>query len=268
VASTEIGMILPRVNVPRDDWDAFVEAHPDGWVWHLSAWLSYLKAAGREDASVARLDGAGEVIGICPALLPVPPDDPLPVALGEGWVTDWPTRGQPQQKGRAPGFATRVIDLSLPEADLWRGIRRSYHSPIHRAEERYTVALVPLNDLASLYCQQPDLPQIAPAQWDCLQRIENDGRLLCYGAISEDGVCVGAIGIYVWKGWAYYGHGRSLVPHVNAALHWHAMRALPVYGVRHYEIGWEARPEDDAKARAIAFHKQGLGGERWWVSVT
>jgi len=261
-------MIVARHQLAPAVWDAYVETHPQGWVWHLSSWLDYLKAAGREDASVARQDGAGTIIGICPALLPVPPDDPLPVALGEGWVTDWPTRGQPQPEGRAPGFARRVIDLSLPEADLWRGIRRSYHSPIHRAEEQYQVGLLYWLDLCDLYLEQPELPQIMPAQWECIGRIYNTGRFLVYGATDASGKVVGAIGIYHSTGWAYYGHGRSLVPNVNALLHWHAMRALPAYGVRHYEIGWEARPEDDAKARAIAFHKQGLGGERWWVSIT
>ena len=266
-------MIVARHHLAPAVWDAYVEAHPQGWVWHLSSWLDYLKAGGREDASVARLDGvgAGAVIGICPALLPVPADDPLPEALGDDWVTDWPTRSQPQPEGRAHGFATRVIDLSLSEADLWRGIRRSYHALIHRAEERYTVRLEPnLDGLALLYRQRHDLPQISDAQWACLTRIQRDGRLRVYGA--NDALCdlVGAVGIYIWKGWAYYGAGRTL--HADGVAHmlqWHTMQALKAEGVPHYEVGWEYRPGiDDEKAKQIAFFKQGLTQTRWWVSVT
>jgi hypothetical protein len=260
-------MILHRSQVPRDTWDAFVTDDPAGWVWHLNDWCDYLAASGREDRSHAQLLD-GRIVGLCPALFPVPPDDPLPVPLGEVPSGYWSTRSQPHPERTGPGFATCVLDLSLSHADLWRGIRRSYHALIHRAEERYTVGLLCWRALADLYEQQPDLPQITPAQWACIARIYDAGRFLIFGAMSEHGDCVGAIGLYYWKGHAYYGHGRSLVPNVNHLLHWHAIKALPSYGVQHYEIGWEARPEDDEKARAIAFHKQGFGGDRWWVSVT
>jgi hypothetical protein len=261
-------MIVSRAEVNPRLWDAFVAQHPDGWVWHLTAWLDYLHASGRLDDSVAEVDAHG-IIGLCPALLPVPADDPLPAPLGEGWQTDWPTRNQPTptRLDGSTGFYTHVVDLSRPPADLWREIRRSYHSPIRRVQERYVIGEVSVATLASLYHQQPDLPQLKPLQWRCIERLAHDGHVRAYGATAE-GCCDAAIGVYFWKGMAYYASGRSLVPSLNPALHWHAFGDLPRYGVRFYETGWEARPGDDEKARNIAYHKVGLGGDRWWVRVT
>jgi hypothetical protein len=33
-------------------------------------------------------------------------------------------------------------------------------------------------------------------------------------------------------------------------------------------MGWSARPQDDEKTRAIAFHNAGMGEQDWWVSTT
>jgi len=261
-------MIVRRAEVNPRLWDEFVAKSPDGWIWHTASWLDYLAASGRRDDSVAEVDAHG-IIGLCPALLPVPADDPLPAPLGEGWTPSWPTRKQPTptRLDYSTGFYTRVVDLTRPPADLWREIRRSYHSPIRRAGERYVIGEVSVATLASLYAQQPDLPQLKPLQWRCIERLYHDGHLRIYGATAGQ-CCEAAIAIYTMRGWGYYGHGRSLTPSVTPALHWAAMQDLPRYGVRAYEVGWEYRPEvDDEKAKQIAFFKSGLAPTRWWIAT-
>ncbi len=277
--------VVPRAAVDPDGWDAFVAAHPAGWVWQRSAWLDYL-ALGRTDASVAVVDALGGLHAVVPAIQPADSHDPQPVplwtpfglfeahaAMHAAQAADpalrW--RGQPVPVGpegtAGDGFYTRVVDLARPEAERWRDVRRSYHALIHRAEERTTVQLVPVAALAELYRLRPDLPQLPAAAWPCLQRLVVDGRLWVLGALDHVGDVVGAVGIYRERGWAYYGHGRALQAGVAHRLLWTAQARLASLGDRWFELGWEAQDGDDEKARGIAQFKRGLGGERWWVRV-
>jgi hypothetical protein len=165
-------------------WDAFVDAHPQGWVWHTSYWLDYLKArpSGCHDASHAVVDAYG-VAAIVPALLPVPPDDPLPPFLSlkqpaAGYPTGpgLPARFMPQQERTRYGFETSVIDLAIPA--LWANVRKSYHAIIHRAEERLTVHCCNTVDpLRALYKERADLKQITDDQWVMLQLLVTAGHL-------------------------------------------------------------------------------------------
>jgi hypothetical protein len=256
-----------RSDVPREEWDGYVAAHRDGWVWQLSDWLDYLAAWGRRDLSTATVEG-GRILGICPEFAPPYDDDPLPAPLGDAKPSATLHRGQPQRAVTPLGFRTHVVDLRHTDAELWRGLRRSYHSLIHRAQHQYVTADITPSTLCRLFVSQPELPQIPEAAWACLCRLWEAQRLWILGAWTHERRLAGAIAIYRWKGWAYYGHGRSVEPNVNHLLHWDAMRRLRDGGWAHYyEVGWEARPEDDAKAQAIAFHKAGFGGESWWVPV-
>lgn len=266
----EVVMIVPLTEDLAPKWDAFVADHRGGWVWHLSSWIAYLKASGRTDQSYAIVTD-GEIEAICPVLLPCTADDPLPTPLGMSWdAVSWPVRGQPiRQQPANGGFQTRVIDLSLDEAALWANLRRSSHSPIRRAEEAYTVRVAPTVDgLALLYRQRPDLPQIGEAQWACLDRLQRAGLMRVWEALDGIGDVAGAAGIYVWKGWAYYGHGRTLGGKgVAHAIQWRVIRDLKAEGVPFYETGWCARDGDDEKARQIAHYKAGFGGAQWWVET-
>lgn len=273
-------MITPRHLVPRHEWDGFVADHPDGWCWHLSDWLDYL-ANGRDEAAYARQVGR-VMVEIVPDCWPNERYGPPPLSCGwtghertigtfqplssSGW------RWQPVREPVTPGIPTRVVDLTRDERDIWKDIRRSYHSPIRRADELYDVNLNgSVDDLRALYAKRRDLPQLGMAQWDAMRRMHARGRLRVLTAtFGEPSSLVGAIGIYAWKGWAYYGHGRSLQPpgYINHLLHWRAIKLLQREGVQHYEIGWEAAASDGDKARGIAFHKAGFGGETWWVPTT
>jgi len=264
--------LVSRARVSRGDWDRFVESKAGGWVWHTSDWVDYLVASGREDRSAALIVD-GQIGGVHVWCGPVPADDPLPAPL---WPDDYaghragPYRSEPRPRHEsfgARGFWTRILDLYRSHTELWREMRRSYHQLIHRAKEQYRVGWAAPSTLAALYATQPQLPSLTDGQWACVERIAQAGRFGVLAAWDRTGAVTGAIGVYFWKGRAYYGHGRSRDKNVNHLLHWHAMRWLPQRGVRWYEIGWEARPDDDEKARAIAFHKAGFGGERWWVTV-
>ncbi|WP_026380425.1 GNAT family N-acetyltransferase [Afifella pfennigii] len=59
---------LPRAQIPAQDWDALVNASPDGWVFALSGWQDLILAVepwGLEDLSFATLEN-GRLVAVMP----------------------------------------------------------------------------------------------------------------------------------------------------------------------------------------------------------
>ncbi len=59
--------IAPRAYVPRDEWDAFVDASDEAWLWHRYDLQDALATWGRNDFSFALRDtSAGNVLAVVP----------------------------------------------------------------------------------------------------------------------------------------------------------------------------------------------------------
>src|SRR5450759_5111101 len=59
--------ILPRVEVARDKWDAFVEASDEAWLWHRGDLIEALALwPNHQDASFAVVDGRGALLALMP----------------------------------------------------------------------------------------------------------------------------------------------------------------------------------------------------------
>lgn len=268
--------IVPRSGIGYDEWNAFAFQH-GGWIWWTNDWLSYELAWGKsEDRSFGIYHG-DRLAAIVPYLaLDNQPsyNGEVPVMpLGVNWREAAKARGlvgtfrgHPVRAYDGGGWPTRVIDTQQTVAVLWHDLRHSNRQLIHRAQERYDVIDGPLAGqmLHDLYGQQAHaLPIIPASAWQVLWRMVERGWLHFYAAVHrETGRCDGAIAVYAYGDWSYYGHGRSAVPNINHLLQWHVLTHPPA---RFYEIGWGVRPQDDAKAKAICFHKQGFGGLDWWV---
>ena len=269
-------MIVSRAEIAPHAWDAFAFAH-GGWIFHTSEWLSYELAWNRsEDRSFGVYHG-DRLAAIVPYLaldgVPSYNGEIGMMPLGQNWRVVararglvGTVRGHPVQTPTEAGWPTRVVDTQQPEAALWADLRHSIKSPIRRLQETHTVIHGPLAGLMleRLYAEQAAvLPVIPAAGWAVIWGLAAQGWASFYAAVErETGRCDGAIGVYHHGDWSYYGAGRSLVPNVNACLLWHVL-THPV--ARYFELGWAARPWDDAKAKAIAFHKAALGGSLWHV---
>lgn len=169
--------IVPAASVSPAAWDAYVERHASGWLWHTRGWLGYQAAYYRargEDLSFAVLDDDGRIAGVAPMFLsgdsfvygvrPVPAAlvrDGLAVGVVVEHVSKVGTeqratrmlveyRGDGFQAGRMPraldwpnavrrDVRLRVVDLEKQEAPEWSGVRSSYRSLIHVAERVYRI---------------------------------------------------------------------------------------------------------------------------------
>lgn len=267
--------IVPRAGIGEDEWN-HVALAKGGWIWWTQEWLEYEMSWGKsEDRSFGVYHGDR----LC-AIVPYLAIDGVPSYNGEIGVMplgmNWRSaardrglvgtfRGHPTSIPTEAGWPTRVIDTAQPEAVLRHDLRHSNRALINRAAERYDVVSGPLAGqmLHDLYGQQAHrLPIIPSRAWQVLWRLVERGWLHFFAAVDHGGRCDGAIGVLHHGDWSYYSAGRSIVPNTNAYLLWWAM-THPV--ARYFEVGWEARPWDDAKAKAIAFHKAAMGGSLWHV---
>jgi hypothetical protein len=83
--------------------------------------------------------------------------------------------------------------------------------------------------------------------------------------VTENGVPVGAILWYVYKGRAYYASGIYLEDNIAHAAVWESLTDLASTGVQYAEMGWQGYAKDQ-KGRAVEFFKRGFGGEDWTVN--
>lgn len=285
--------MLPRAQVHRAQWDAFVRQHADGWWFHTSDWLDYarLYTPSASDRSLAACDAAtGEVVGVAPLLLsaagvavnggqlPVQPLVREGAAL-EAWGlrTDVDYASRPNRRHnpllwQVETRHTFVVELKPREA-MWAAVRKSYRALIHGAEKEFGIVVidrpVPPNAAAAM----ADAREVHTAEAGRLTRdlgtwhlqelwLQRGDALLALAYRGDEPVAFAYT--IRWKGWSYYASGASRERNVMHALLWHTMLVLQADSeTKWFEVGHDADPEATDKERGIAFFKAGFGGERW-----
>ena len=180
---------------------------------------------------------------------------------------------------RESPWQTRVVDLSLSKDDLWRGVRRSYHSLINRLIDHDSTFSVSLHggnsgDLSgatsrahTLHLREAGRETRPQASWDVQDKWVREGRAFVAFAqrlmICEDGpldVFDVAFTYVVRHGdWAYYFNAANCERNTQHAAQWRMMLHLKEVGVRWYELGWQGEAHTDEE-RSIEFFKRGFGG--------
>lgn len=183
-------------------------------------------------------------------------------------------------------WQTRMIDLGQDEADLWRGVRRSYHAMINRLSREYLAREGPtagklrhvlcgpgagglIRTAQRVHCLDAGRETRPDATWDLMGDWADDetGLLVMAYDYSDGAVpemtgwppCVGYVYFIRWEGWAYYASAASLVLNINIALVWWALLALRERGTRWAELGWQGQGTTE-KERNVEFFRRGFGG--------
>lgn len=294
-----VARCVRRSVVPREVWDTFVAQHPQGWFWHSSRWIDYALAytPGASDQSGALVVG-DEVAGLHavviapdghavnggqPSQLPLI-DNEYRFELTDAGISQIAWRPGTTAEDAyidielPPGCVpderrTYVVDLGGDEADIWRRVRKSYRGLIRQAERACDIQVTD-NPAMIAHAQRIHLAAVGFATrsdltWRYMGEWLEDGiGVLAVAKRHSDADWSGFGYAIRWKGWAYWASGRTLVPDLQHAIQWAMIRALRADGVtRRYELGWAARPEDDAKTKGISLFKAGFGGESWPVLV-
>lgn len=159
-------------------------------------------------------------------------------------------------------WQTCVVDLTQDDAVLWKHLRKSYKSLIHKAERTYQIlnmrdAALPL--CHALHDEVAGRVTRSQETWDLMAQWLRQGYATLTVAASE-GEVVAYVYCCVYHQWAYYASGASTVDNVSHALIWHTMRYLKGEGIaRVLELGWQGEAAD-IKGKNIEKFKRGFGG--------
>ena len=162
-------------------------------------------------------------------------------------------------------WKTRIIDLHNP-SDIesihrWLNIRKSYKSLIGNAQAAHHIekSLDP-RDVAilhALHTAQAGRETRPQQTWDLMAAWVQSGHAYLCTAFNSAGLCTGAIYVYTYKDYEYYGHAATAVDNVNHALVWEAIRTSTAY---EFETGWQGHAANKKEAN-IEFFRRGFGGE-------
>lgn len=153
---------------------------------------------------------------------------------------------------------SQVLNLTLSQAELWRGIRKSYRPLINKALVDYRFTAGTLADYHRLHALASGRETRSHGTWDCMDEWMANG----YGGLvmaSKDGVMAAGAYFIIYQGGAYYASGASLIDNVQHAVIWTAMKRLKDIGVGLLELG--QIDGETEKEKSIGFFKSGMGGK-------
>lgn len=279
-----------------EHWNAYVDSHPNGWWFHRSEWLEYslamspqavdLSAMLVEDERIKAIqpmlrDHDGRLVcggQYTPAMLAETDEDAA--ALRAHYLTKfdkWPAAVQHRPDPLAQTYFrglkqqlryTHVLDLSPSLDTLHAAMWNSNKNLINRALRRYelTVTTAQWANMGAVKAlHERKMAAHSLKVWMKMARWVKDGRMLL-AALCDGTNLLGYALAIVYKDWAYYASGQTLVDDTQCALQWALIRRLKWMGIKYYELG--KVEDDDARARSVAAFKSGFGSTRWPQMLT
>ena len=169
-------------------------------------------------------------------------------------------------------WKTRVLDLRPHDAELWRDIRRSYHSVVNKLtrdgspEIFHTFGSKMRDDLEAprcLHAMEAGRETRPLETWHIMAEWVRSSRAICvcsYVSIDENVSEAKAYAYFAMHGnWAYYFSAASVLPNQHHGIMWHAIQDLKNRGIEWLEIGWQGHATDE-KGKNIEFFRRGWGG--------
>lgn len=287
-----------RDSIPSGAWNLYVDGHPDGWFFHTEEFIAYASAyaPGSTDLSSCYLAVEGEtyrLVGVIARIWDSPSfgGQPLPEPILETDIEitydrDPPDRfvlpvvGRPGKKlfgiagiGMTHRLgSTLVVDLGREESEIWKDVRKSYRSLIHRAEREYDIDVYSGNgvddDKASWRMQKAKATHAEAAgrvtrsdeTWNHQRDWLRDGRAILVSA-SKAGEMRGFVYVVRYKDWAYYFSAAALDESLQHALVWQAICVLRCDGAtKSLELGHDLGANATEKDKQINFFLSGFGG--------
>lgn len=159
---------------------------------------------------------------------------------------------------------TQAIDLSYPLATLWQDVRKSYHSIIHRANERYEIVAAQTHPSILTYQsihsrangRQPRVDKTYQCQEEWIQQ----GNGLLVAAQDWDNCSLWSACVFwiIYRGCAYFASGPSIERGVQHAVIWKSLELLKARGIQFIDMG--QIDGETEKEHNIGKFKAGFGG--------
>lgn len=150
---------------------------------------------------------------------------------------------------------SQVIDLRMHK---WSDVRKSYHSIIHRAQERYHI-----NEEANIVgyklVHRCVFGVVRSSKTFQIQASWMPEHAMVVTAVGSGGEIVAASLWIIYQGAAYYASGPSNENNVMQAVIWKSLQLLKERGVTLVELG--QIDGETEKEKGISHFKSGFGGE-------
>lgn len=157
---------------------------------------------------------------------------------------------------------TQVIDLRLHQ---WTDLRKSYHSIIHRALERYTISpRMTINPFREVHARAFGLVR-SPETFQIQNSWIEHGCAEVVVAHDENENPVAAAFWIIWKDGAYYASGPSLVQNLQHAVIWESLVLMKSRGITLVDMG--QIDGETEKEKNIGKFKAGFGGSSMSYTV-
>jgi hypothetical protein len=167
-------------------------------------------------------------------------------------------------------FGTYVIDLTLPEEELFANIHSKHRNVIKKSlKDGVEITRGPENfdkciDLIILTLQRQNMLYLSKMIYKKLS--DNLGENIDFWIATKDGEVQGS-SLLIWnKGHsAYYLSGGSIISPYQGSmnlLHWEAIKLMKTRGVREYNfVGARISPDEGSRLEGIQRFKSRFGGE-------
>jgi len=208
-----------------------------GWFWGTKEWAEYQQAYHHGQA----------------------PDEYKSSPLADDHDFDWEHE---RTNYDLSVHQTVVLDLTKTREQLWQGVRKSYHSIIHRAEELSCIeesqSIMPFRILHHEVFGNARSEQtfIIQQQW-----MKQGNAMSVVASIKADEGTQANIAAALWilyEGCAYYASGPALEKNVQHAVIWKSLELLKAKGIRLVELG--QIDGETEKEKNIGKFKGGWGG--------
>jgi len=221
-----------------------------GWFWGTKEWAEYQQAYhhGQARAEYQQAYHHGQA-----------PDEYKSSPLADDHDFDWEHE---RTNYDLSVHQTVVLDLTKTREQLWQGVRKSYHSIIHRAEELSCIeesqSIMPFRILHHEVFGNARSEQtfIIQQQW-----MKQGNAMSVVASIKADEGTQANIAAALWilyEGCAYYASGPALKKNVQHAVIWKSLELLKAKGIRLVELG--QIDGETEKEKSIGVFKAGFGG--------
>jgi len=204
-----------------------------GWFWGTPEWHQYLLAYSENHSGCLEEYKSS----------PLAADEDLEEALySPGWVMET--------------HQSQVIDLRLWS---WGDIRKSYHSLINGAKEKYLLGSPGFAEFVVLH--KKAFGDVRSLETFAIQSkwVDEDYAMVVMAGDPRTHVSVAGALWITYKDAAYYASGPSMVKGVQHAVVWKSLAALKSSGYRFVDMGQIDGATE--KEQNIGKFKQGFGGE-------
>lgn len=151
---------------------------------------------------------------------------------------------------------SQVIDLRTHK---WSDVRKSYHSIIHRGQERFVITQ---DSTINIFYQTHRLAfgdVRTKKTFDIQGEWIKSGNAMVLSTMNSKDEFVSSVLWIVYQGCAYYASSPSLEKNVQHSVIWQSLQLLNKQGVTFVELG--QIDGETEKEKSIGKFKQGFGGE-------